>query len=183
MDNITTHHYSWEKPSASISINQVFYRWRWWKIYALLGICCQWITTSTKIWYKLQSGKFWPDPLSCFQEIRVPTGPSYETLWSSVSQTPWTYAFRLYPYCGKGMWVLHYFHTEIWVWCAMAEKTLSTITTSKLANLIVDCTDTIRAKKNWNSHGATLGLAICQISSIISSLGKASEEEVRPDFI
>ena len=65
----------------------------------------------------------------------------------------------------------------------MAEKTLSTITTSKLANLIVDCTDTIRAKKNWNSHGATLGLAICQISSIISSLGKASEEEVRPDFI
>ena len=37
-------------------------------------------------------------------------------------------------------------------------------------------------KKNWNSHGAALGSAMCQLSSIISSLGKASEEEVRPDF-
>ena len=62
------------------------------------------------------------------------------------------------------------------------KKALSTITTGKLVNLIVDFMDTIRAKKNWNSHGATLGSAICQISSIISSLGKASEEEVRPDF-
>ena len=62
------------------------------------------------------------------------------------------------------------------------KKILSTITTGKLANLIVDCTDTIRSKKNWNSHGATLGLAICQISSTVSSLGKASEEEVRPNF-
>ena len=62
------------------------------------------------------------------------------------------------------------------------KKALSTITTSKLANLIVDCTETIRAKKNWNSHGATLGSAISQLSLIISSLGKASEEEVRPDF-
>ena len=61
-------------------------------------------------------------------------------------------------------------------------KALSTITTGKLANLIMDCMDTIRAKKNWSSHGATLGSAICQISLIISSLGKASEEEVRPDF-
>ena len=33
-----------------------------------------------------------------------------------------------------------------------------------------------------NSHGAILGSAICQIFLIISSLGKASEEEVRPDF-
>ena len=63
------------------------------------------------------------------------------------------------------------------------KKALSTITTSKLANLwTVDCTDTIRAKKNWNSHDATLGSAISQLSSIISSLGKASEEEVRPNF-
>ena len=62
------------------------------------------------------------------------------------------------------------------------KKALSTITTGKLVNLIVDCMDTIRAKKNWNSHGAALGSAICQISSIISSLGKASEEEVRPNF-
>ena len=63
----------------------------------------------------------------------------------------------------------------------LLKKALSTITTGKLLNLIVDCMDTIRAKKNWNSHGAALGSAICQIS-IISSLGKASEEEVRPNF-
>ena len=62
------------------------------------------------------------------------------------------------------------------------KKALSTISTGKLANLILDCTDTIRSKKNWNSHGATLGSAISQLSSIISSLGKASEEEVRPNF-
>ena len=48
------------------------------------------------------------------------------------------------------------------------KKALSTITNGKQANLIVDCVDTIRAEKNWNSHGATLGSAICQISSIIS---------------
>ena len=64
----------------------------------------------------------------------------------------------------------------------LLKKALSTITTGKLVNLIVDCTDTIRSKKNWNSHGVVLGLAIYQLSSIISSLGKASEEEVRPDF-
>ena len=42
--------------------------------------------------------------------------------------------------------------------------------------------DTIRAKKNWNSHGATLGLDISQLSSIISSLGKASNEEIKADI-
>ena len=42
--------------------------------------------------------------------------------------------------------------------------------------------DTIRAKKNWNSHGATLGLAISQLSSIISSLGMASKEEIKHDI-
>ena len=50
------------------------------------------------------------------------------------------------------------------------KKALSTITTGKLVNLILDCIDTMRAKKNWNSHGATLGSAISQLSSIISSL-------------
>ena len=52
------------------------------------------------------------------------------------------------------------------------KRTLFTITNDKLVNLILDCTDTIRAKKNWNGHGATLGLAIYQLSLIISSLGK-----------
>ena len=45
----------------------------------------------------------------------------------------------------------------------LLKKALSTITTSKLANLIVHCTDTIRAKKNKNSHGEALGLAMCQL--------------------
>ena len=61
----------------------------------------------------------------------------------------------------------------------LLKKTLSRIITGKLVNLILDCTDTIRAKKNWNSHGAILRLAISQHSSIISSLGKASNEEIK----
>ena len=61
----------------------------------------------------------------------------------------------------------------------LLKKTLSRITTGKLVNLILDYTDTIRAKKNWNSHGAILGLAISQHSSIISSLGKAGNEEIK----
>ena len=53
------------------------------------------------------------------------------------------------------------------------KKALSKITTGKLVNLIVDCTDTIKSKKNWNR---ALGSVTCQLSSIVSSLGKASEE-------
>ena len=43
--------------------------------------------------------------------------------------------------------------------------------------------DTIRAKKNWNSYGTTVGLAICELSSIISALKKASTTELNPNFI
>ena len=64
----------------------------------------------------------------------------------------------------------------------LLEKAISTTTLGKLANLIVDCMDTVRAKKNWNSHGSPLGAAICQLSSIISGLRKASEEEPNPDM-
>ena len=48
----------------------------------------------------------------------------------------------------------------------LLKKAISTITSGKLVNLILDCTDTIRSKKNWNSHGAALGLAIYQLSSM-----------------
>ena len=51
----------------------------------------------------------------------------------------------------------------------LLKKAHSTITIGKLANLIVDCMDTIRVKKNWNSRGAALGSAICQICLIILS--------------
>ena len=64
----------------------------------------------------------------------------------------------------------------------LLEKAISTTMLGKLANLIVDCTDRVRAKKNWNSHGSTLGMAICQLSSIISGLRKAREEEPNPDI-
>ena len=35
------------------------------------------------------------------------------------------------------------------------------ITTGNLAKLLLQCTDTFRAKKNRNSHGASVGSAIC----------------------
>ena len=60
----------------------------------------------------------------------------------------------------------------------LLKKTLSTITTGKLARLILDCTDTIRAKKNWNSYGATVREAICELSLINSSLHQASTTEL-----
>ena len=65
----------------------------------------------------------------------------------------------------------------------LLKKALSTITTRKVARLILDCTDTIRAKKHWNSHGATVGSTICELSSIISSLREASTTEPPPNFI
>ena len=40
------------------------------------------------------------------------------------------------------------------------------ITMGNLAKLLLQCTDMFRAKKNWNSHGASVGSAICQLASI-----------------
>ena len=60
---------------------------------------------------------------------------------------------------------------------------ISRITTGKLARLIMNCKDAIRVKKNRNSHGATVGSTICQLSLIISSLSKASASELDPNFI
>ena len=65
----------------------------------------------------------------------------------------------------------------------MMTKTVSRITTGKLARLIVNCTDTVRVKKNWNSHGVTLGSAMCELSLIISSLSNASVSELDANFI
>ena len=64
----------------------------------------------------------------------------------------------------------------------LLEKAISTTMLGKLVNLIMDCTDTVRAKKNWNSHCPALGSMICQLSSIISGLRKASEEEPNPEM-
>ena len=119
-----------------------------------------------------------------FQEISVSIWPSYETLWSRVSQTPWTDAFRLYPLSWKRnvSITLVSCRRAMHLMCNHWKKFFPQSQLVSWQTWFWTCTDTIRAKKNWNSHGATLGLAICQISLIISLLGKASEEEVRPDF-
>ena len=56
------------------------------------------------------------------------------------------------------------------------------ITTGNLAKLLLQCTDTFRAKKNWNSHGASVGTAICQLASILSQMQSASVEELDQNF-
>ena len=65
----------------------------------------------------------------------------------------------------------------------MLRKTLSRIITRKLARLILNCTDTITAKKIWKIHGAIVGSTICELSSIISSLSNAINSELDPNFI
>ena len=52
------------------------------------------------------------------------------------------------------------------------------ITMGNLAKLLLLCTDTFRAKKNWNSHGASVGSAICQLASILSQMQSASMNEL-----
>ena len=40
------------------------------------------------------------------------------------------------------------------------------ITMGNLAKLLLQSTDTFHAKKNWNSHRASVGSVICQLASI-----------------
>ena len=56
------------------------------------------------------------------------------------------------------------------------------ITMGNIAKLILKCTDTFRAKKNWNSHGASVGSAICQLASILSQMQAASVNELGHNF-
>ena len=44
------------------------------------------------------------------------------------------------------------------------------ITMGNLAKLLLQCTDTFHAKKNWNSHGASVGSVVCQLASILSQM-------------
>ena len=52
------------------------------------------------------------------------------------------------------------------------------ITTENLAKLLLQCKDTFCAKKNWNSHEASVGSAICQLASILSQMQSASVNEL-----
>ena len=56
------------------------------------------------------------------------------------------------------------------------------ITMGNIAKLILKCMDTFRAKKNWNSHGASVGSAICQLASILSQMPAASVNELNHNF-
>ena len=56
------------------------------------------------------------------------------------------------------------------------------ITMGNIAKLLLKCTDTFRAKKNWNSHGASVGSAICQFASIFSQMTTASVNELNHNF-
>ena len=55
------------------------------------------------------------------------------------------------------------------------------ITMGNLAKLL-QCMDTFHAKKNWNSHGASVGTAICQLASILSQMQSASVNELDQNF-
>ena len=51
-----------------------------------------------------------------------------------------------------------------------------------IAKLLLKCMDTFRAKKNWNSHGASVGTAICQLASILSQMEATSVSELNENF-
>ena len=56
------------------------------------------------------------------------------------------------------------------------------ITMGNIAKLILKCTDMFHAKKNWNSHGASIGSVICQLASILSQMPAASVNELNHNF-
>ena len=56
------------------------------------------------------------------------------------------------------------------------------ITTGNLAKLLLQCMDMFHTKKNWNSHGASVGSAICQLASILSQMQSASVNELDQNF-
>ena len=56
------------------------------------------------------------------------------------------------------------------------------ITMGNLAKLLLQCMDTFHAKKNWNSHRASVGSAICQLASILSQMQSASVNELDQNF-
>ena len=56
------------------------------------------------------------------------------------------------------------------------------ITMGNFAKLLLQCTDMFHAKKNWNSHGASVGSAICQLASILSQMQSASVNVLDQNF-
>ena len=52
------------------------------------------------------------------------------------------------------------------------EKVIDTLSTGWIAEICVHMTQTFRVNKNWNSHGAKVGAAICEAASVIAMLTK-----------
>ena len=64
----------------------------------------------------------------------------------------------------------------------MLNSVMGIITMGNIAKLILKCMDTFRAKKNWNSHGASVGSVICQLASILSQMPAVSVNELNHNF-
>ena len=64
----------------------------------------------------------------------------------------------------------------------MLKSAKAIITMGNIAKLLLKCMDMFRAKKNWNSHGASIGSAICQLASILSQLTTAHVNELKDNF-
>ena len=64
----------------------------------------------------------------------------------------------------------------------MLNSAMGIIKMGNIAKLILKCTNTFHAKKNWNSHGASVGSAICQLASILSQMPAASVNELNHNF-
>ena len=64
----------------------------------------------------------------------------------------------------------------------MLNSAMGITTMGNIAKLILKCTDTFCTKKNWNSHGASVGSAICQLASILSQMQVASVNELNHNF-
>ena len=64
----------------------------------------------------------------------------------------------------------------------MLNSAMGIITMGNIAKLILKCTDTFCANKNWNSHRASVGSAICQLALILSQMQAASVNELNHNF-
>ena len=64
----------------------------------------------------------------------------------------------------------------------MLNSTMGIITMGNITKLILKCMNMFHAKKNWNSHGASVGSAICQLASILSQMPEASVNELNHNF-
>ena len=64
----------------------------------------------------------------------------------------------------------------------MLRNVKKTIMMGVLAKLFLKCTDTFRAKKNWNSHRGSVGASICQLASILSQMNNASINDLDENF-